>query len=649
MSKFFYAKLALNNIRKNSQTYAPYIMTCIATVMMYYINYSLAAHTGLSRISGGFTLKTILSFGVAIVGLFSLIFLFYTNSFLIKRRKKEIGLLNILGMEKKHIGRVMIIETCYVALISLSSGLLFGMLLSKLMSLLLMKILRFKVELGFEISFPAIRSTLMVFSGIFVLTLLSNLRQIHLAKPVELLRGGQVGEKEPNTKWLLILVGLITLGSGYYIALTTESPLGALSMFFTAVILVMIGTYCLFTAGSIGILKLLRKNKMIYYRPQNFTTISGMIYRMKQNAVGLANICILSTMVLVTLSTTVSLYIGVEDVLKTRYPRDIMIMASDDLNIQDISWEILEKHGKEPENLVDYFYYSLPIQQKGNHFIVNSGLANSAVRYRDLKALHFISVADYQRITGRDVDLAPNAILLYDVHRDYPYDTINILGREFIIKERLDSLETDGQDAMLVINSYYVVLSDLAFLEHVIEADASTSYYLGFNLIAEDSEIIRIQQEIRTALRELDSRITVDGLQASRNDFYSIYGGLFFLGIFLGILFILGTMLIIYYKQITEGFDDRQRFEIMQKVGMSKAEVKQSIGRQVLSVFFLPLIVATIHIAFAFKFIWRLLMLFNITKISLFVWCTMGTLLVFALFYSIFYLMTSRMYYKIVT
>lgn len=649
MSKFFYAKLALNNIRKNSQTYAPYIMTCIATVMMYYINYSLAAHTGLSRISGGFTLKTILSFGVAIVGLFSLIFLFYTNSFLIKRRKKEIGLLNILGMEKKHIGRVMIIETCYVALISLSSGLLFGMLLSKLMSLLLMKILRFKVELGFEISFPAIRSTLMVFSGIFVLTLLSNLRQIHLAKPVELLRGGQVGEKEPNTKWLLILVGLITLGSGYYIALTTESPLGALSMFFTAVILVMIGTYCLFTAGSIGILKLLRKNKMIYYRPQNFTTISGMIYRMKQNAVGLANICILSTMVLVTLSTTVSLYIGVEDVLKTRYPRDIMIMASDDLNIQDISWEILEKHGKEPENLVDYFYYSLPIQQKGNQFIVNSGLANSAVRYRDLKALHFISVADYQRITGRDVDLAPNAILLYDVHRDYHYDTINILGREFIIKERLDSLETDGQDAMLVINSYYVVLSDLAFLEHVIEADASTSYYLGFNLIAEDSEIIRIQQEIRTALRELDSRITVDGLQASRNDFYSIYGGLFFLGIFLGILFILGTMLIIYYKQITEGFDDRQRFEIMQKVGMSKAEVKQSIGRQVLSVFFLPLIVATIHIAFAFKFIWRLLMLFNITKISLFVWCTMGTLLVFALFYSIFYLMTSRMYYKIVT
>jgi len=373
MSNMFYQKLAATNIKKNGKTYFPYILTCISSIAMFYILHFISVNDGLDVMSGGDSLKIILKLGTYVIGLFSVIFIFYTNSFLIKRRKKELGLYNILGMEKKHIAKVLFWESFFVTLISMVMGLLLGIAVSKLIFLVLLKILHFKVPMGFFISIKSLIITATLFGFIFVLTLLNNLRQIHLAKPVELLKGGQVGEKEPRTRWVLTLIGLSSLGSGYYIAVTTEAPLAALNRFFLAVILVMIGTWALFTAGSIALLKMLRKNKSFYYKTNNFINVSGMIYRMKQNAIGLANICILSTTVLVMISTTVSLYIGMEDVLRTRYPRDISISAKNvsrekSEEISSMIKEQSEKNGIDIKNIVKYRSLSLAMIQDKNYF-----------------------------------------------------------------------------------------------------------------------------------------------------------------------------------------------------------------------------------------------------------------------------------------
>lgn len=660
MNSVFYAKLAVTNIKKNAQTYLPYTLTCIGTVMMFYIVYALSVNPTLNKMSGGTQLQTLLNLGTIVVGLFSLIFLFYANSFLIKRRKKEFGLFNILGMEKKHIGQVVFLETLSIAVISLYVGILGGILLSRLMFLLLLKILAFEAQWGFDISFTAIKATLILFAGIFFLTLLNNLRQISLAKPMDLLRGEQIGEREPKTKWLLIVIGVVTLASGYYIALTTESPLSALFLFFIAVILVIIGTYCLFTAGSIGVLKLVRKNKRLYYKPNYFISISGMIYRMKQNAVGLANICILSTMVLVTLSTTVSLYVGMEDVLRTRYPRNIMITSRKVTDayitdVRDVVSETLAKYDLEPENKLEYRYLSFVSQQAGDTFLTDyngvTGIGEA------IRVLYFIPSEDYSNFSGETVNLDEREVLLYSNQENYEYDTISVLDLTFTVKEQLDSFAGDGSDAMNLTESYYLVVKDMKVLEEIYQVQdrafdgrgSEHTHYIGFDLSADSDDVIAIHQDLRTALSSEEFLSNIESAEASKRDFYSLYGGLFFLGIFLGTLFILGTMLIIYYKQITEGYDDRQRFEIMQKVGMSQVEVKQSIRSQVLMVFFLPLVTATIHIAVAFKFVSKILAVLNLTNTVLFAWCTVGTILIFALFYAVVYSATAKVYYKIVS
>lgn len=328
MSKGYYTKLALNNIKKNSKAYIPYILTCIGTIIMFYNMIFLVVVKDMGPISNNGSLRFMLLLGTIITGIFSFIFLSYTNNFLIKQRKKEFGLFNILGMEKRHIAKIMFFETFFIGLISLVAGIVGGILISKLMILLLLKIINFKVVFGFEIPVAAVITTLVLFGVIFFVNLIYNILQVHLSKPIELLKGGNVGDREPKTKWVSTIVGILSLGFGYYLALTAKSPLVALNMFFIAVIFVMIGTHNLFKAGSIALLKSLRKNKNYYYKTNHFISVSGMIYRMKQNAAGLANICILSTAVIITLFTTVSLYVGLEDVLRSRYPRNIVITGS---------------------------------------------------------------------------------------------------------------------------------------------------------------------------------------------------------------------------------------------------------------------------------------------------------------------------------
>ncbi|MFR8546962.1 MAG: ABC transporter permease, partial [[Clostridium] scindens] len=318
MNSSVYGKLAVTNLKNNRKTYIPYMLTAILTVMMFYIIDALSRNKSV----GDGNLRLCLSWATVVIIVFAVIFLFYTNSFLIKRRKKEIGVYNILGMGKRHIARMLTIETLIIAVISIVVGLVAGIIFSKLMFLALLKVIHYDVNMVFELSVRALLNTLLLFTVIFAMTLIYNLLQIRLSNPVELLRGGSQGEKEPKTKWLLTIFGVVAIGIGYYIAITTESPLTAITLFFLAVICVIIGTYALFTAGSIALLKLLRKNKNYYYKTSHFTSISGMIYRMKQNAVGLANICILSTMVLVMISTTISLYTGMNDVLETRFPTE---------------------------------------------------------------------------------------------------------------------------------------------------------------------------------------------------------------------------------------------------------------------------------------------------------------------------------------
>jgi len=658
MSKIFYAKLALTNIKKNGKTYFPYIFAAISTIMMFYVMHFISINDGLNNMSGGDSLKIILYLGNYVIGLFSIIFLFYTNSFLIKRRKNEIGLYNILGMEKRHIAKVMFWETFFIASTSIILGLLSGILISKLMFLVLLKILGFEVPLGFIISKPSITITVILFGLIFILTLLNNLRQIHLSKPVELLKGGQVGEKEPKTKWIMTIIGIVCLSAGYYIALTTESPLTAIYLFFVAVILVIVGTYSLFTAGSIALLKILRKNKKFYYKTNNFINVSGMIYRMKQNAVGLSNICILSTCVLVMLSTTVSLYIGMEDVLRNRYPRDIAVRVdnvSDEMEekLDNIIIKEAEKHNISIKDIIKYRSIEVTMFQKNNSFsLANRDIGN----YSDISLLNIMPLESYNSQENKSINLEDNEVLLYAFRGEIKEDTVNILGNEFKVKEQLKDFNSEGILSAIAAKSYYIVVKDVETIEKLLfnvdiygEKFENLSYYYAFDVEGEAKDEIALTYSLADKISEASLSGYAEGAEESRESFFALYGGLFFLGLFLGFLFIMATVLIMYYKQVSEGYDDKQRFEIMQKVGLSKEEVKKTIKSQVLMVFFLPLLMAIIHIAFAFKVITKLLAVLNLTNVTLFALCTVGTILVFAVFYGIVYSLTARVYYKLVS
>lgn len=658
MNKFFYQKLAINNIQKNSKTYVPYILTCIGTIMMFYNMCFLVVAKDIGSVSDSGSIRYILFLGAIVIGIFSLIFLFYTNSFLIKRRKKEFGLFNILGMEKRHVARIMFHETIITAAISLISGLILGILISKLMILLLLKLISFEATFGFEVPIIAVLISAALFCGIFLVNLIYNIRQVHISNPIELLKGGSTGEKEPKTKRLMSIVGVLCLGAGYYIAVVTKSPLAALNLFFVAVLLVIIGTYCLFTAGSIAILKMLKKNKKYYYKPKNFIAVSGMIYRMKQNAAGLANICILSTCVIIMVSSTISLYVGVEDALRTRFPRNVIVDAS---NVSDEQAEVLDRLIEqkaseldvEIKNPIRYRVMNLVALQKGSEFITENFSGTSK---NNFAVLIFMTKDQYNNVEHKNASLNNNEALVYSLRGDIPGNTLNIDGFELLIKENLTTFDSAEILSDMLTDSYIVVVDskntiDKVFQTRVINENdmEEFSYIYGFDAETDAKTQINLINSLNDGRNELEIEGYAQGAETFRDSFYTLYGGLFFLGIFLGLLFIMATVLIIYYKQIVEGYDDKERFEIMQKVGMSQDEVKRAIKSQVLMVFFLPLIVAVIHIAFAFNVITRLLTIFNLTNIPLFALCTIATIVAFGIIYTIVYMLTARTYYKIVS
>lgn len=660
MNNRFFSKLAASNIKKNGKAYIPYILSCVMTVALFYIVKSLSYNPGLKNMVGSSTMMTMMSMCSVIIALFAIVFLFYTNSFLMKRRKKEFGVFNILGMEKSHIAKTMAWENFYVTLISIVGGLVIGLALDKAMFLLIAQVLNEEITLGFFISDKAIISTIVMFCIIFLLILLNSIRQIHTANPIELVTAGNAGEREPKTKWVLAILGLLSLGAGYYIALTIENPLTALVYFFFAVILVIIGTYMLFTAGSIALLKILRKNKKYYYKTKHFTSISGMIYRMKQNAVGLANICILSTAVLVMVSSTSSLMLGLQDVIATRYPNDFVVYSNETSEERayesfDTIRELQEEQNLNVTSEREYRYLVFPAFINGDTFEVTRDANFSSLG--NLNNLIFVSLSDYNRVMGTDKTLAENEVLIYSDRLQFDSPTLKIFDREYSVKEKIDEFIGNGLIVAVAANTQFIVLPDgtdideLYALQKEALSDGASEiqYYYGFNSDA-DEETQRIFY--RTLLEDYVGHGyegTIESKADSRSEFVGLYGGFFFIGIFLGVLFIMATVLIIYYKQISEGYDDKQRYEIMQKVGMTHQEIKNSIRSQVLTVFFLPLIVAGIHITVAFPIINKLLALLNLLNVQLFLTCTVVCYVLFAVMYLLIYLLTARTYYKIVS
>lgn len=665
MSKSIYTRLAFTNLKNNRKTYVPYILTAILTVMMFYIIQALAKNNSI----GDGSLSSVLSMSISVVTVFAVIFLFYTNSFLIKRRKKEIGLYNILGMGKRHIARMLFVETVTVSAVSIGGGLVCGLVFSKFMWLLLMKILHYEIRMDFEISGISIVYTLIIFGIIFAMTLIYNLIQIRLSNPIELLRGGSQGEREPKTKWILAVFGIVSIGAGYYMALTTEAPLDAIGAFFTAVVFVILGTYALFVAGSVALLKLLKKNKKFYYQSKHFTSVSGMIYRMKQNAVGLANICILSTMVLVMISSTVSLYMGMEDILKTRFPRDVQITnyhpdQENEEKIQEIIEEVTKEKGVHVKEMLSFYYGGMAAVRKGNKFVFAD---DSAIQADGVCELNLISQEDYNQMEGAGVSLAEDEALFYNPDEDAEEtaEEIQINKDTYRVVKQLDSLKIQEKNKAQIVDEYFIIVSERSQIDKYLteryeflkkenpdsrlEArDISVNQITEFDLNGNKEKNNEAAEEIQRRVKEEVPDVYCESRELNREGFYFTYGGLFFIGLYLGAMFLMATVLIIYYKQISEGYDDKERYQIMQKVGMSKREIKRSIRSQVLIVFFLPLVTALIHIAVAFKVITKLLRVLSLTNVPLFLECTIVTAAVFAVFYGIVFAVTAKEYYKIV-
>ena len=670
MHKGIFSRLAKQNIRNNKSTYIPYMITCIFCIAMIYMMEFLRDCPTLDQaVRQADEVRMIVFTGEIVVEIFCIIFLIYSNSFLMKRRQKEIGLYNILGLERNHIGIVMFLETIITSIGSLAGGIAAGIIGSKLALLLLLKLLHIPSVLGFYISVKGIFTCLFMFGIIFLMILFLNLAKIHLSRPVELLRGNNTGEKEPAAKWLMALIGFICLGAGYYLAVMTESPIKAITIFLLAVILVMAGTYLLFTAGSIVILKFLRRRKSFYYRTGNFISISGMLYRMKQNAIGLASICILSTGVLLMISMTVSIYFGMNDIMLNRYPYDV------DMSVTSISEEecqtaieAFEKaiaDNKVPvEKSVEEIYLDIVCSKNGDQILIKP--ANTIRNSDSVLVLSLLDQAEYERLTGISANLNDGEIFAW-----YPSavqkDSVTVDETEFTVKKWLDKNPlTCGEDA--VSDNAVLVVTDEDFKKFdemrtemykgVSSAPAGEdlTLHLGLDITGSETEKIEFGTPVMETVKDLkksgglsENAWIISGIrQQEYESYYADNGSLLFIGIFLGSLFLMGTAMIIYYKQISEGYEDQKRFEIMQKVGLSRREVRSSVRRQILMVFFLPLLMAMLHITMAFPMIRRLLLLFGMTNTKLFIGCTAGTVLIFAVVYGLIYLMTARSYYHIV-
>ena len=670
-------------MKSNRRFYLPYILTVIGTAAAFYIMAAIVSDPGSKELAAGTSngpmyVSMFMTLGMFVLGLFSCIFLLYTNSFLMKRRQKELGLYSVLGMSKTNIAGIMVFEALYIALIGIGGGLAVGILLTKLVSLALFRLMRLPVPFGFSVQPIAIIIVVLFFAGLILLTLLANLAKVGRSRPVELLRGGNVGEKEPKANWFLTIVGVLFLGAGYAAAMLVDNPGMAVAVYFLAVFAVIIGTYCLFTSVSIAVLKALRRNKRYYYKAKHFISVSGMLYRMKRNAVGLANICILCTMVMVMVSGTLSLYLGSEEQVNVYCPADVVVETTyyassteDHVYNEETGEETIEYHTPYDAAAMDAWFEDY----FAGHKLAPS--AAKAVEYYSFTAVDSedhvslvtaVTAETYAQLTGEAApELAPGEALAH-VPSGYKFgDGLNFLDKDgntlsiqFVGEAQLSSAQVELNTAILSQSEdddIVLVVPDTAALLELVAGQENGSYvWRGqYDFDASDEALAAMVDDYFAASSEGDGVdagyydvLRIDLRSETERDVYGLSGGFLFLGVFLGIVFLMATVLIIYYKQVSEGYEDNARFEIMRKVGLSEREARRAIRSQILTVFFMPILVAAIHIAFDFNLVVLLLRLFSLTNVKLTALCTLGTLLVFCAVYAVVYALTARSYYKIV-
>lgn len=679
MKKGFYPKLAFDGIRKNKKMYLPYILTSIGMVMMYYIIIFLQFSQSIKDAVQSSTVTQILGLGSWVIAIFSCIFLFYTNSFLIKRRKKEFGLYNILGMDKHNLGIILFWETLIIAAISLVVGLAAGIAFSKLAELIFLNLLKSDATFDLTVSSQGIGLCAIIFTVINILLFFNSLRQVRSSSAISLVKSEQTGEKPPKGNWIFGILGVLLLGGAYYISLSIKEPLQALTLFFVAVIMVIIGTYLIMISGSVLFCRLLQKNKKYYYKSNHFVSVSSMVYRMKRNGAGLASICILATMVLVMISSTTSLYFGEEDALASRYPREININFTTldtqiykDGQADKIRSEIdkiAKKHNANVHNSLTYLAGVLSgMVTDGNVETDVRNVYSGTVDYNRVFQFNFVSIDDYNKIMGTDYKLKDGEAMIYLFRKGSNFNGDKLSfngGQSFKIVKYLDNFISQSDAAMTIVPTMAVFVNDLdkatqgmtdATHQHDSEPVVNFNWSYGFDTGLSEDEQIALSKDINSYLTDVSDDFKedihsteVESREQNRLDFFGLFGGLFGLGIILSIVFIFAAVLIIYYKQISEGYEDQSRFDIMQKVGMTKKEIRKSINSQLLTVFFLPLIFAGMHLAFAAPIIKKLLLLFNLTNLNLFIVTILISFAAFALFYMIVYKITSNAYYKIVS
>ena len=657
-----YARLAAGGIHRNGRLYLPYILTCSLMAMMFYIVCFLSDNSMLNDMRGGDMLRQMMGMGVVIMAIFAGIFLFYTNSFLIKQRKREFGLYNVLGMGKRSIARIMTWETAMVYLISMVLGASAGILLSKLAELLAVKILSGKAQYEFSVSISGIISMLSVFAVIFLLIYLNVLRQVFFSKPIELLHSESAGEKPPRANWFVAVLGAVLLGIAYYMAVTIEEPMTAILGFMFAVVLVILATYLLFIAGSVAVCKALQKNKSYYYRINHFISISQMAYRMKRNGAGLASICILCTMLLVTLSSTICLYAGEEQMLYQRYPRDMAVSLyksteTERNTLHEAVENSLNKQGISAENVINYTYMSLGGAIIGNKLELEPvGNAFNELTL-DLRSVYILPVEDYNQSRGENIVLSDGETAIFTKGHDFSFDSLEISNfGSFSITHRVSDFDLLGTDASSVLDSIYLFVKDKAVLDEINRSQKNSVgthyykvYYLGFDMDCPDDAQTLIYEDIYKQVNNMECAHSIELRIFNRSEFMGMYGGLFFLGIIFGGVFLLAAVLIMYYKQISEGYDDRARFDILRKVGMNDRDIRRAVNSQVLTVFFAPLIASGIHMAFAFPMLTKLLGLFGMMDTGFLAVVTLICYGVFAAVYILVYAITSSSYYRIVS
>jgi putative ABC transport system permease protein len=670
-----YPKIAADGIRKNGKLYVPYIATCILMVAVFYIMHLLGYSDMLQNFEGAGTAKDILQFGAIIMAVFGTIFLFYTQSTLIKGRKKEFGLYNVLGMNRVNLGRIIFFETAIIWFISIAGGLVAGIGLSKLAELGFTKMINSSVSYQFTISADSIIATVLVYSLIFLLIYFNALRQIWFTKTINLIHADKAGEKPPKANWVVGTIGFVILLSGYVLAIKIEQPMSALMIFFVAVILIIIGTYLVLIAGSVVLCRLLQKNKNYYYKTNHFVSVSSMAYRMKRNGAGLASICILLTMILVMISSTSALYFNREETLRNHYPDQLNILVSgygynEEYNEirAGLKADVLKKteeYNTAVSNEIEFADYGL-----AGYF--TNGIVNIDINpmeemnldYDNVVQVYFFDIDDYNRMCGANETLSAGEALIGVEGNINVGDEFMIGDQKFAVAKRTDFMSGNLKHSVvsLIVTTLFVVVDDLdevaAYYKDKIDPTGIPMLQWSWNYMFDTTLDVDGQMALSGVLNdELTAKAKEAGLRRGdcasreyqRNDFVKTFGGLFFLGILLSIIFMVSCVLIIYYKQISEGIEDQSRFEIMQKVGMTKDNIKKSINSQMLTVFLVPILFAAAHLATVLPMVNKLLLLFGHNNLPLLLISAGLSFLACGIFYAVTYKLTSNAYYKIVS